>query len=66
MAHLQDLQTLLLTIRQFETGQNVVGFDLERLEATCKRVLACDPFQPIVFEMERWIEHGRELLALED
>ncbi|MGE4404344.1 hypothetical protein [Pseudomonas sp.] len=66
MVQYRDLEVLLCALNEFETTESVSGLDLGLLEATCARVLAESPLEPLAFRMEPILAHARELEALSD
>lgn len=65
-SYYEDLLTLLKALRAYEVEQTIDDDQLDVLEATMARVEAIDSLEPLLFRLEPFVLHERELRTLDD
>lgn len=61
-----DMQTLEHALNEFDINGNVDLLDVEMLERVSNRLGTWDPFNQLAHEMNRILDHAREIKALGD
>lgn len=61
-----DMQTLAKALNEFDLSGNVELLDVEMLERVSNRLGKWDPFNQLAHEMDRILDHAREIKAMGD